>query len=406
MRKLLIAMAGCIGVVSILLTARYGWKQADEEIDRWIAAVMFGSISLCAFVFDALAVRLWFVGWRKAGGFIGFIAALAFVVTFSNSLGGIVSRADTVQAQRQSVTDARADNRRELQRLDQALKDLGKFTPADAEAVAAAKTALATAKQTREAECEKRGSNCRQRELDEQAAATALREVTAHKAASDAAKRYEAQIGAVKAKLASPEGAAIAHANPLGNTLALIIGTAADVLTARMQAIIALVFDLCLVGLMVGVEALGHVRVSPTNSNDTTRSSTDTSLAARPTITIDPEPMPARLRPVPRPKLVAASAEPLAGSIPKIMTAALEPATGRRVELEEAFGAYTGACEAEGERAVPPGLFVDPLKKFCKAAGIRIKDEGGQVYLMNVRLAANPSRVQKEANARRCGTPC
>ena len=139
MRKLLIAMAGCIGVVSILLTARYGWKQADEEIDRWIAAVMFGSISLCAFVFDALAVRLWFVGWRKAGGFIGFIAALAFVVTFSNSLGGIVSRADTVQAQRQSVTDARADNRRELQRLEQALKDLGKFTPADAEAVAAAK---------------------------------------------------------------------------------------------------------------------------------------------------------------------------------------------------------------------------------------------------------------------------
>ena len=246
MRKLLIAMAGCIGVVSILLTARYGWKQADEEIDRWIAAVMFGSISLCAFVFDALAVRLWFVGWRKAGGFIGFIAALAFVVTFSNSLGGIVSRADTVQAQRQSVTDARADNRRELQRLEQALKDLGKFTPADTEAVAAAKTALATAKQTREAECDKRGPNCRQRELDEQAAATALRDVTAHKATTDAAKRYEAQIGAVKAKLASPEGAAIAHANPLGNALALIIGTAADVLTARMQAIIALVFDLCL----------------------------------------------------------------------------------------------------------------------------------------------------------------
>ena len=123
MRKLLIAMAGCIGVVSILLTARYGYKQADEEIDRWIAAVMFGSISLCAFVFDALAVRLWFVGWHKAGGFIGFIAALAFVVTFSNSLGGIVSRADTVQAQRQNVTDARADNRRELQRLEQAIKE-------------------------------------------------------------------------------------------------------------------------------------------------------------------------------------------------------------------------------------------------------------------------------------------
>jgi len=33
--------------------------------------------------------------------------------------------------------------------------------------------------------------------------------------------------------------------------------------------------------------------------------------------------------------------------------ATLEPAAGKRVELEEAFGAYTGACEAEGKRAVP-----------------------------------------------------
>jgi hypothetical protein len=271
---------------------------------------------------------------------------------------------------------------------------------ADAEAVAAAKTALATAKQTREAECDKRGSNCRQREMDEQTAATALREATANKAATDAAKRYEAQIGAVKAKLAGPEGAAIAHANPLGHALALIIGSAADVLTARMQAIIALVFDLCLVGLMIGVEALGHVRASPARSEETTRNSNDTSPSARPTITVDPEPVPTRWRPVSRPKLVAASAEPLAGSIPKIMTEALEPATGKRVELEEAFGAYTGACEAEGKRAVPPGLFVDPLRNFCEAAGIRIKDEGGHMYLMNVRLAANPSRVQQEAVAR------
>ena len=393
MRKLLIAMAGCIGIVSILLTARYGWKQADEEIDRWIAAVMFGSISLCAFVFDALAVRLWFVGWRKTGGFIGFVAALAFVVTFSNSLGGIVSRADTVQALRQSVTDTRADNRRELQRLEQALKDLGKFTPADAEAVAAAKRAADTATENRRAECDKRGPNCRQRELDEQAAATALREVTSHKATTDAAGRYEAQIGAVKAKLAASDGPAIAHANSLGNALALIIGTAADVLTARMQAIIALVFDLCLVGLMIGVEALGHVRAFPANLDDTAEDTNDSLPAARPTLTVDPGPMSARLPPAPRPKLATASAGPPAGSIPKIMTAALEPAAGKRVELEEAFGAYVGACEAEGKRAVPPGHFVDPLRKFCTAARIRIKDEGGHVYLMDVRLAKELSHA-------------
>jgi hypothetical protein len=43
---------------------------------------------------------------------------------------------------------------------------------------------------------------------------------------------------------------------------------------------------------------------------------------------------------------------------------------------------------------------VDPLRKFCKAAGIRIKDEGGHVYLMNVRLTDNPSCLQHEAEAR------
>lgn len=79
------------------------------------------------------------------------------------------------------------------------------------------------------------------------------------------------------------------------------------------------------------------------------------------------------------------------------MTAALEPAAGKRVELEDAFGAYAGACEAEGKRAVPPGVFVDPLRTFCKVAGIRIKDEGGHVYLMNVRLADYSLKVHRDS---------
>ena len=201
--------------------------------------------------------------------------------------------------------------------------------------------------------------------------------MTANKATTDAAKRYETQIGAVNAKLANPKGAAIAHANPLGNALALIIGSAADVLTARMQAIIALVFDLCLVGLMIGVEALGHVPASSTRPVLGASVDTLSGHVTKAQLAIPP----------PRPTLVAASNELPAGSIPKIMTAALEPAAGNRVELEEVFAAYADGCQIEGKRAVPPGQFVEPLRKFCKAAGIRIKDEGGHVYLMNVRIA-------------------
>jgi predicted benzoate:H+ symporter BenE len=59
MRKILGCLAIVLGAISIALTARYGWSQADEEIDRYIAATLFGAISLCAFVFDGLAVRLW-----------------------------------------------------------------------------------------------------------------------------------------------------------------------------------------------------------------------------------------------------------------------------------------------------------------------------------------------------------
>ena len=110
-------------------TARYGYKSADTEIDGIISAVVFGGIALCAFLFDAAAVRLWFMKHYLGAGLIGFIAAAALIVTFSNSLGGIVSRTDAVMAQRQGVADSRADNRRELLRLENALADLGRFTP-------------------------------------------------------------------------------------------------------------------------------------------------------------------------------------------------------------------------------------------------------------------------------------
>ena len=57
--------------------------------------------------------------------FIGVIAALAFIVTFTNSLGGIASRADKVEAQRSRILDMRNDDRRELDRLERELADLG-----------------------------------------------------------------------------------------------------------------------------------------------------------------------------------------------------------------------------------------------------------------------------------------
>ncbi len=86
---------------------------------------------------------------------------------------------------------------------------------------------------------------------------------TTAKATTDRAKKLETDIGKVKAKLEAPQTEAVGHANPLGNALAKLIGSAADVLTAWQQAVVAAVFELCLVGVMVIYELLGQGRQTP-----------------------------------------------------------------------------------------------------------------------------------------------
>ena len=131
----------------------------------------------------------------------------------------------------------------------------------------------------------------------------------------------------------------------------------ADFAATAQQFGVAVVVELIIVMCMIAWEVLGHALPTAARPEDVAGEAAVASLEFSPQATLA---LPSRA------KLVEANNEPRAGSIPKIMTAALEPATGERVELEEAFGAYTGACEAEGKRAVPPGLFVDPLRKFAK----------------------------------------
>src|SRR5215471_17181799 len=260
MRKVLSFLVVLCGIVSIAMTSRYGWKQADNEIDQAMSAMMFGTIALCAIIFDGVAIRLWVSGWRAAGFFIGVIACLAFVVTFSNSLGSILSRSDAVEAQRQNITDQRADNRRELNRLEDALTRIGSFTPTDQAAVEAATRAANTATDRRKAECgennEKRGPLCRQREIEDSDAAAKLATTTANKSTTDRARDLESQIARVKAKLTSAEN--VGAVNPLSHALSQIVPWLGHRIGAMMQAAIALVFELCIIGMMVGFELMGH----------------------------------------------------------------------------------------------------------------------------------------------------
>src|SRR5262245_14999869 len=406
MRKVLGLLVVLCGIVSIAMTSRYGWKQADNEIDQVMSAMMFGTIALCAIIFDAVAIRLWVNGWRAAGFFIGVIACLAFVVTFSNSLGSILSRSDAVEAQRQNITDQRADNRRELNRLEDALARIGSFTPTDQAAVEAATRAANTATDRRKVECgennEKRGPLCRQREIEDTDAAAKLATTTANKSTTNRARDLEGQIAKVRARLTASEN--VGSINPLAQALARIVPSLGDGISALMQAAVALVFELCIIGMMVGFELLGHAAPTrPTPQAQVQEPTVQEPTVQEPApvviVPVVPEPPPPPPEPkVPKmvvvpppakPKLIATNPDrrPV-GSVKRILTTHLESAPGDKVELADVGNRYRDVCRRDGKRMVTSDEFCTELDDFCRTVGIVWKKAGEHVYLLDVRLAS------------------
>jgi hypothetical protein len=388
MRKVLGLLVVLCGIVSIAMTSRYGWKQADNAVDQAMSAMMFGTIALCAIIFDAVAIRLWVNGWRAAGFFIGVIACLAFVVTFSNSLGSISSRSDAVAAQRQSITDQRADNRRELNRLEDTIVRIDSFTPTDQAAVEAATRAANTATDRRKAECgennEKRGPLCRQREIEDSDAAAKLANATANKSTTDRARDLEGQIAKVKAKLANSEN--VGSINPLAHALSQIIPGLGDGIGAMMQAAIALVFELCIIGMMVGFELMGHA--APGRSD--ARAEVPEHVPEMVAVPLAPEPEPEMLvvPPAAKPKLIATNPGRRVGSVKRILTTHLESAPGDMVEIADVGNRYRDVCRRDGKQTVTSDEFCTELEEFCRTLGIRRKKTGEHLYLLDVRLAS------------------
>jgi hypothetical protein len=392
MRVLFGCLAILLGFVSISLAARYGYKGADTLVDGLISAVVFGAIALCAFLFDAAAVRLWFLGHRIGSAIVGLIAAAALIVTFTNSLGAIAGRADTTLAQRTRIVDARADDRREQARLEKALADLGRFTPTDEEAVKAAKRAADTATANRTVECDKRGPNCRARELDEQSAASHLAAVTAAKSTTDRARQLEAEIRTVRARLSA--GESIGAPNPLGNALALLFGHAASVLTAWQQAIVAAVFELCLVGVMVIYELLGHGTPARVAVGATSADASE-SRPAMPIATL-PTPMTKELRPLRGTRRKTRSnAKKDFASVKSFIRDQVFPADGNRVEMKALMHDYRVWCTQKGVAPIGLNEFLDEIENVCSRLGFEIEvGDDQRVYCVGVKLGIAMSEFE------------
>ena len=380
MRALFGWLVVLLGAVSIALAARYGYKGADTAIDGLISAVVFGLIALCAFVFDGAAVRLWFMGHRLGSTAVGLIAAAALVVTFTNSWGAIAGRGDSTLAQRTKIVDDHKDNRAELKRLEKAIADLGALTPTDEAAVAAAKRAADTATANKLAECgngdpRQRGPKCHQREVDEQTGASKLAAVTTAKAATDRAIKLEAAIAAVRARLKA--GEPVANPNPLGAALQSMLGETAAALTAWQQAIIAAVYELCLLGVMVIYELLGH---APQQRIEGVR-------CQKPLAGVDAAkvPPPQEIEPLASPargKTVVTY-----GSVKSFFRKHMFRADGERVEIKRLMRDYRAWCAQENVMPLDASAFLDELEKLCRKLGIEIEiGDDQRVYCLNVTL--------------------
>ena len=107
---------------------------------------------------------------------------------------------------------------------------------------------------------------------------------------------------------------------------------------------------------------------------------------------VEPSPVLTKLPPRPKPKLVAARREPPAGAVGQIMTDALEPARGQRVELGQGYLRYAAVCKAQSQEPVTPDQYMDAMVTFCKGIGIRTRIIGDKLYLMDVQLTEQ--RVQ------------
>jgi hypothetical protein len=382
--------------VSVALAARYGYKGADTEVDGAISAIVFGLVALCACLFDAAAVRLWFMGHRIGASTIGVIAAAALVVTFTNSLGAIASRSDMTQAERNRTKADEADSRAELARIMRERDGLV-FTPTSDDAVKAARDAVGTAEHIRLAECgygnpKQRGPNCRQRETEEQGKRDGLASLLTNKALTERAAQLDADAARVRAKLAkSPK---VQNANPLGAVLEQIIGVAAAALTAWQQAIVAGVFELCLVGVMVIYELLGH------QGTASVARSIKEPLQAAMTDVVGPSephnPGSTRRTPTRRPRSPPKTKAPI-GIVKTFVHERLFPAEGERLDMKALTADYRAWCLQKGVGALDLTSFLDEIEALCRRAGIAIAvGNDKRVYCLDVKLesaAVEPASV-------------
>ena len=363
------------GLIVIGLVGRYGYKTTETEADALIMAFLFAAIAAGGLFGHAVSVRLWKLS-KPAAVAVGIVCAAALLLNLSNSLGAIAGRSDAVTIKQIGTNRVIDAAEAEHDRLDRLRDEMAAFTYTDDAAVEAARQASMTAAENKLAECDKRGPNCRQREIDAQAAADRLTAATASHSATNRARQLEADAKVQRDKLTelgtkreiNVQGAALARLFRLPDSEAAFAAVA-------QQFGIAVVVELIIVMCLIAWEILRHEPHAVCEL--LTPAIVEESAIGVVAVTV--------MSP-PRQKLIPAPERP-SQQVMRIMADALEPAPGMTVALDSGYRRYAAICAAEGIEPVLPEAYLDAMVDFCRAVGLATRSRKGRVHLVNVALA-------------------
>ena len=196
-------------------------------------------------------------------------------------------------------------------------------------------------------------------------------------AAATRAAELDAAAATVRNRLA--KAAPVQNANPLGAALEALLGACATVLTAWQQAIVAAVFELCLVGVMVIFELLGQRTVAgsaPLAVAPATGDQFRSTARATPS-----EPAPATKRRTKKPKV---SGRRL---VRTFFQDYVHTAPGARVEVKSITRDIRAWSSAHDLVLPETGALLDEIAAVCRERGIDIEVSDDQrVHCLGVRL--------------------
>ena len=320
---LLFAILGGAGLTFV--SARYGYKLSDDPNDAITWGFLYGSITAGGLYGHAFAQRT-YRHHNLWGAFIFIVAAMATIISLSNALGSLASRGNNTTAQAEKTASDVDMWRSELaaKRLERgSLQERGKAIP----------------------------------------------------------PQLVADIKDLTGKL--ERSGPVVEANPLGAALTRLFNMGkeeAKKLSTWQNILMLAVVELMVAAAMIGYEIQTHAHHQE-RAQLGERVPLSVGVSRAPQLGKGSAPLIAVQQ---HPRLISSQAEPY-GNVFDFVADATERGSGR-LELNELGRAYTRACKEQGKKAVTPERFAEDIKSLCRASGIRIQNNGENVYLSSVRF--------------------